>query len=151
MHGKRPGLSRTLLDEAANARMHLMTIVGIARPSFERLVVLVAPGVFYDLCFVIYRVSPTTAHRIVGHFEEEAVCSYSENPAGIDRGAFEHVPAPQIAIDDRALPADARLRDVILAVRADEAGHRDVNLAFADRPGGVRARDTLGSRPRPDP
>lgn len=30
------------------------------------------------------------------------------------------------------LPRDARLRDLILAVRADEAGHRDANHAFAD-------------------
>jgi ubiquinol oxidase len=29
------------------------------------------------------------------------------------------------------LPADARLREVIVAVRADEAGHRDVNHEFS--------------------
>ena len=38
----------------------------------------------------------------------------------------------RIAIQYWNLPADARLRDVILAVRADEAGHRDVNHRFAD-------------------
>ncbi|MCA1713579.1 MAG: alternative oxidase, partial [Gammaproteobacteria bacterium] len=27
---------------------------------------------------------------------------------------------------------DARLREVVVAVRADEAGHRDVNHLFAD-------------------
>jgi ubiquinol oxidase len=30
-------------------------------------------------------------------------------------------------------PAPARLREVIVAVRADEAGHRDVNHALADK------------------
>jgi hypothetical protein len=42
------------------------------------------------------------------------------------------VPAPQIAIDYWKLPEDARLRDVVIAVRADEAGHRDKNHRFAD-------------------
>jgi ubiquinol oxidase len=32
-----------------------------------------------------------------------------------------------------SLPPDARLSDVIIAVRADEAGHRDVNHGFADQ------------------
>jgi ubiquinol oxidase len=41
-------------------------------------------------------------------------------------------PAPELAIAYWKLPADARLRDVVIAVRADEAGHRDVNHAFAD-------------------
>jgi ubiquinol oxidase len=43
------------------------------------------------------------------------------------------VPAPQIAIDYWHLPADARLRDVIVKVRDDEAKHRDVNHDFANQ------------------
>jgi ubiquinol oxidase len=31
------------------------------------------------------------------------------------------------------LPEDARLREVVEAVRADEAKHRDVNHGFADK------------------
>jgi ubiquinol oxidase len=45
---------------------------------------------------------------------------------------YENVPAPAIAIKYWKLPADARLRDVVLAVRQDEAEHRDVNHRFAD-------------------
>ncbi len=82
--------------------------------------------------FLIYLCSPKTAHRIVGYFEEEAVYSYTEYLAGIDDGSHENVPAPQIAIDYWKLPPDSRLRDVILAVRADEAHHRDVNHQFAN-------------------
>ena len=51
----------------------------------------------------------------------------------IDSGAIENVPAPAIAIDYWNLASDAKLRDVVLAVRADEAAHRDVNHHFADR------------------
>lgn len=127
------GWIRILLEEAENERMHLMTFIEIAQPSwFERFIVLFAQGVFYNLFFLIYICSSKTAHRIVGYFEEEAVYSYTEYLAGVDDGTYENVPAPQIAIDYWKLPEDARLRDVIVAVRADEAHHRDVNHKFAD-------------------
>jgi hypothetical protein len=45
---------------------------------------------------------------------------------------FENVAAPQIAIDYWRLGPDARLKDVVIAVRVDEAGHRDVNHRFVD-------------------
>jgi ubiquinol oxidase len=110
-----------------------MTFIEIAKPTwFERVIVLVAQGVFWHVYFFIYVFFPRTAHRIVGYFEEEAVISYTEFLHEIDRGRIENVPAPQIAIDYWKLPADARLRDVVIAVRADEAGHRDVNHDFAN-------------------
>ena len=128
------GWIRTLLDEAENERMHLMTFIEIAKPSaFERLLILIAQGVFYNCFFLLYLISPKTAHRVVGYFEEEAVYSYTEYLAGVDSGKYENVPAPQLAIDYWHLEPDARLRDVILVVRADEAGHRDVNHDFANQ------------------
>jgi len=127
------GWIRTLLDEAENERMHLMTFIEIARPSrFERLLILVAQGGFYNLFFLLYIFSPGTAHRVVGYLEEEAVYSYTEYLAGVDSGVYANVPAPAIAIEYWKLPTDARLREVIVVVRADEAHHRDVNHAFAD-------------------
>jgi ubiquinol oxidase len=128
------GWIRKLLDEAENERMHLMTFINIAQPSlFERLLVLLAQGVFYNCFFVLYLISPRTAHRIVGYFEEEAVISYTEYLHGVDTGAYPNVPAPQIAIAYWKLPPNAKLRDVIIAVRDDEAGHRDINHGFADQ------------------
>jgi len=45
------GWIRTLLEEAENERMHLMTFIHIAQPSwFERFLVLTAQGIFYN-CF----------------------------------------------------------------------------------------------------
>jgi len=127
------GWIHTLLEEAENERMHLMTFIEIAHPSwFERAVVLFAQGAFFYGYGLIYLISPITAHRIVGYFEEEAVFSYTQYLQQIDDGAVDNVPAPKIAIDYWKLPADARLRDVVIAVRADEAGHRDVNHALAD-------------------
>ena len=51
----------------------------------------------------------------------------------IDAGGQENVPAPKIAIDYWGLEPDARLREVVIAVRADEAAHRDTNHDFADQ------------------
>lgn len=128
------GWIHTLLEEAENERMHLMTFVALAQPSwFERALVLLAQGIFWNAYFVLYLVSQRTAHRLAAYFEEEAVVSYTQFLAEIDAGRFENVPAPRIAIDYWKLPADARLRDVVIAVRRDEENHRDVNHAFADR------------------
>ena len=127
------GWIKTLLDEAENERMHLMTFIEIAQPNaFERFVIIMAQGIFYNMFFVVYLLSPRTAHRIVGYFEEEAVVSYTAFLNAIGAGHIENVAAPQIAIDYWNLAADARLRDVVLVVREDEAGHRDVNHAFAN-------------------
>lgn len=127
------GWIRELLDEAENERMHLMTFIHIAKPSrTERTLVMVTQAVFYNFFFFLYLFAPRTAHRVVGYLEEEAVVSYTQYLAEIDAGRVENVPAPQIAIDYWNLAGDARLRDVVLAVRADEAGHRDKNHGFAD-------------------
>lgn len=124
----------TLLEEAENERMHLMTFVEIAKPTLlERWLILFAQGVFYNSFFLLYLVSSRTAHRVVGYFEEEAIVSYTEYLAEIESGRTENVAAPQIAIDYWKLKPDARLKDVVIAVRADEAGHRDVNHGFADK------------------
>ena len=124
---------RTLLSEAENERMHLMTFIEIAKPNaVERLLVLVAQAIFWNLFFIIYVLFPRTAHRIVGYFEEEAVYSYTEYLREIDSGKIPNTPAPQIAIDYWKLGQGATLRDVVIAVREDEAKHRDVNHQFAD-------------------
>lgn len=127
------GWIRILLDEAENERMHLMTFIHIAQPSrLERMLILLAQGIFYNSFFLLYLISPRTAHRVVGYLEEEAVYSYTEYLAGVDNGTYTNVSAPKIAIDYWKLAPDATLRDVIIAVRTDEAHHRDVNHEFAN-------------------
>ena len=126
------GWIRTLMEEAENERMHLMTFIEIAQPTwFERMVVQLAQAVFYIGFFLLYLISSRTAHRVVGYFEEEAVISYTFYLKEIDEGRSPNVPAPAIAIHYWKMPADATLRDVVLKVRADEAHHRDVNHGFA--------------------
>ena len=128
------GWIKELIDEADNERMHLMTFIHIAQPSrFERFLIAATQVVFYNFYFFLYLAAPRVAHRVVAYLEEEAVISYTQYLAQIDAGLVENVPAPQIAIDYWNLPADARLREVVIAIRADEAAHRDTNHDFANK------------------
>ncbi len=127
------GWIKILLDEAANERMHLMTFIKIAKPTFiERLIIMIAQFIFILMYLFIYLISQKTAHRIVGYFEEEAVISYTEYLNEIEEGKIENIKAPEIAINYWNLPLNSRLKDVIKVIRDDEAGHRDVNHSFAD-------------------
>ncbi len=131
------GWIRELLDEAENERMHLMTFIKVAKPNlFERVLIMITQAIFYNFYFFLYLFLPRTAHRVVGYLEEEAVVSYTHYLEEIDAGRLDNGPAPQIAIKYWNLPADATLRDVVLKVRQDEAGHRDRNHEFADAIGG---------------
>ncbi len=132
------GWIKTLMDEAENERMHLMTFIEVAKPTaFERFVVVAAQWVFYLFFFGLYLISPKTAHRVVGYFEEEAVISYTHYLAEIDEGRSANVAAPAIAKQYWGLPEDATLRDVVEVVRADEAHHRDVNHSYANELAGI--------------
>ncbi len=127
------GWIKTLLDEAENERMHLMTFINIAQPTlFERILIIIAQFIFIILYLFIYLISARTAHRIVGYFEEEAVISYTQYLNEIEDGKIENVKAPKIAIDYWNLPLNSTLKDVIKVVRDDEAGHRDVNHGYAN-------------------
>jgi len=143
------GWIRELLDEAENERMHLMTFINVAQPSLlERVLIMTAQAIFYNFYFFMYLLFPRTAHRFVAYLEEEAVVSYTNYLAMIDAGELENPPAPEIAVEYWDLPADARLRDVVEVVRADEAKHRDVNHRFADIMGVVEpGQDKLPAPP----
>lgn len=132
------GWIKTLMDEAENERMHLMTFIEVAKPTaFERFVIVAVQWVFYLFFFALYLVSSKTAHRVVGYFEEEAVISYTHYLAELDEGRSPNVPAPDIAKRYWGLSDTATLRDVVMVVRADEAHHRDVNHGFANEIAGL--------------
>jgi ubiquinol oxidase len=142
------GWIKTLMDEAENERMHLMTFVEISKPTwFERAVIIGVQWVFYLFFFGLYLISSKTAHRVVGYFEEEAVISYTHYLAEIEDGRSANVPAPAIAKRYWGLGEGSTLRDVVLVVRADEAHHRDVNHGFANELAGLAAGDVAASPP----
>lgn len=125
------GWIHTLLEEAENERMHLMTALELKQPgALFRGVILLAQGVFVNCFFVAYILSPRFCHRFVGYLEEEAVKTYTYCLKCIDDGTlpvWSTRPAPSLAVNYWRLKEDAVMRDVILAIRADEAHHRVVN------------------------
>ena len=58
--------------------------------------------------------------------------------------SWEKKPAPAIAKTYWGLSEDALMRDVMLAVRADEANHRDVNHCLSS----LKANDTNPYAPK---
>lgn len=122
----------TLLEEAYNERMHLLTFLKMAEPGwFMRLMILGAQGVFFNSMFISYLISPRTCHRFVGYIEEEAVKTYTQAIADLEAGKlpkWEKLEAPEIAVKYWNMPEGHRtMRDLLLYIRADEAKHREVN------------------------
>jgi len=129
------GWIHTLLEEAENERLHLLTAVNVRRPGkIFRLAVFLSQGLFYNFFFVSYLISPKFCHRLVGYLEEEAVKTYTKCLEEIESGPLTHwktMPAPEVARQYWHLGENATMRDVILVIRADEAHHRLVNHTFA--------------------
>ncbi|KAI9786788.1 MAG: hypothetical protein M1816_007795 [Peltula sp. TS41687] len=126
------GWIETLLEEAYNERMHLLTFLKMAEPGwFMRFIILGAQGVFFNSMFISYLISPRTCHRFVGYLEEEAVHTYSVCLEDIESGKlprWQSLQAPDIAIRYWNMPEGHRtIKDLLLYVRADEAKHREVN------------------------
>ena len=115
--------------------MHLMAFIKIAQPNWlERTIILIAQGVFLNLYFLLYLVAPKKLRIAWSAISRKKRSSgYTQYLEQVDSGAVENLPrAPRMAIDYWKLPPDARLRELIVAVRADEAAHRDHNHGYAD-------------------
>jgi len=144
------GWVHTLLEECENERMHLLTFLKLKQPGpVFRFFVLMGQGMFFNLYFLFYWVSPKYCHRFVGYLEEEAVRTYTYILEEIDNGVLHEwrsLPAPDIAKEYWKLGPNGTVRDLILAVRADEANHRDVNHKLSD----VRQEDSNPFSPPPD-
>jgi ubiquinol oxidase len=127
------GWVRTFMDEAENQRVHLMSFIALARPRiWERVLIGIAQAAFYNAYFLLYLISARTAHRLAGYFAEQAVRGYSEYLIRLETQDRGRAAAPESAIAYWDLPPDADVTDMILAMREDEAIHRDLHHAFAD-------------------
>ncbi|OWF42636.1 alternative oxidase, mitochondrial-like [Mizuhopecten yessoensis] len=129
------GWIHTLLEEAENERMHLMTALQLRQPTrLFRGCVIGAQGIFVTFFSFAYMLSPRFCHRFVGYLEEEAVITYTKCIKDIKDGPMKHwqtQEAPDLAIRYWKLDENATMLDVILAIRADEAHHRVVNHTLA--------------------
>lgn len=143
------GLINMFLEEATNERMHLLTFVGMRDPGhLFRAAVVGSQFVFGSGFLLAYMVSPTFCHRFVGYIEEEACSTYTkiidaiENaPEGSDLAKWRTERAPKIGISYWHLGEEGTVLDLMYAVRADEAEHRDVNHEVVGmKPGEVNPR-----------
>jgi len=132
------GWIHTLLEEAENERMHLLTFLNVFEPGpITRGTIFLTQFGFGSLFIGLYVASPRTAHRLVGYIEEMAVVTYTnliemiETPGTKLHEAWSPLPAPEIARTYWRLPDDSSFLDVIKQVAVDETNHRDVNHTFA--------------------
>lgn len=127
----------TLLDEAYNERMHLLTFIKIGKPSwFTRFFIFMGQGVFTNIFFFLYLANPKICHRIVGYLEEEAVRTYTHLITELKQNklpGFNNMKIPTIAWEYwTELTPQSSFLDLVERVRADEAKHREVNHTFAN-------------------
>ena len=133
------GMLNMFLEEANNERMHLLTFIKLKEPgAIFRASVIGGQIGFGTAFFLSYVASPAFCHRFVGYIEEEACHTYTkiigtieEAPKGSDLAAWRTEPAPKIARSYWKLGEKGTVLDMIYAVRADEAEHRDVNHAVS--------------------
>eukprot|EP01004_Peranema_trichophorum_P004816 NODE_3711_length_1301_cov_41.432937_g3246_i0.p1 GENE.NODE_3711_length_1301_cov_41.432937_g3246_i0~~NODE_3711_length_1301_cov_41.432937_g3246_i0.p1 ORF type:complete len:318 (+),score=60.33 NODE_3711_length_1301_cov_41.432937_g3246_i0:66-956(+) len=129
------GWIHSLVEEAENERMHMLTFMYLAKPGvIFRNCVTIAQFLFWNTFFLAYLISPRFCHRFVGYLEEEAVRTYTHAIEAVETGElplFTNIQPPEIAMAYWKLPPNATIRDLLLNVRADEAVHRDVNHTFS--------------------
>lgn len=129
------GMMQMFLDEANNERMHLLTFVRMKDPGYVmRAAVIVGQIGFGSVFLLAYAISPQFCHRFVGYVEEEAVSTYTkiiqaveDAPEGTELARWRTDYAPRIARSYWKLGEQGTVLDMIYAIRADEAEHRDVN------------------------
>jgi len=129
------GMLNMLLEEALNERMHLLTFIKMKNPgTVMRAAVLggqVGFGAFYSIAYII---SPRFCHSFVGYVEEEACSTYTKiidaietAPEGSELAAWRTELAPEIGRSYWHLGENGTVLELMYAIRADEAEHRDVN------------------------
>eukprot|EP00484_Ammonia_sp_Unknown_P026418 CAMPEP_0197026146 /NCGR_PEP_ID=MMETSP1384-20130603/6307_1 /TAXON_ID=29189 /ORGANISM="Ammonia sp." /LENGTH=300 /DNA_ID=CAMNT_0042454759 /DNA_START=241 /DNA_END=1143 /DNA_ORIENTATION=- len=129
------GWIRSLLTEAENERVHLLTAMRLYKPSkLLRYAIVIAQGIMSNALFLAYLVSPRFCHSFVGYLEEQAVHTYGNLLKDIDEGLYPEFQqqASGLATSYWKLPKEATWRDVFANIRADEAHHRDVNHDLAN-------------------
>jgi len=126
------GWIHTLLEEAENERMHLLTFMNMRQPGLVfRSAVLATQGVFLSLYTFFYALSPKHCHAFVSYLEEEAVKTYTHAIHDLDSGRipeWKDLKAPPLALKYWRLEEGATMRDVLLAVRADEVSVNNISI-----------------------
>lgn len=133
------GMLNLFLEEANNERMHLLTFIRMKQPGkLFRMAVVAGQAGFGTFFLIAYVANPTWCHRFIGYIEEEACHTYTKildefeaAEEGSELALWQLEEAPKIAQGYWRLGEHGTVLDVMKAVRADEAEHRDVNHAVS--------------------
>jgi len=140
------GWTNLLLEEAENEKLHLLTFIRMYEPNFLfRLAVIGGQLGFATFFATAYALNPRYCHRLVGYVEEEACSTYTKiikaiesAPDQADLASWRTDRAPAIGRAYWHLGEHGTVLDLMKAIRADEANHRDVNhLAAGVKPGQI--------------
>jgi len=133
------GWIHTLLEEAENERMHLLTFIDAFEvKGWQRGVVYLMQFGWAGFFIPLYVLSPRLAHRSVGYIEEMAVYTYCniislmETPGTKLNVAWQDKPVPDIAKSYWRMDDNATFTDMMKQICLDETNHRDVNHTFAE-------------------
>jgi len=130
------GWINSLLSEAENERIHLLTAMYLYKPGkLMRYAIVIAQGIMCNFLFIAYLLSPRYCHSFVGYLEEQAVHTYTNLLQDIDAGKYPEFEekCSNLAKAYWKIPSDkATWRTVFANIRADESKHRDVNHQLAD-------------------
>jgi ubiquinol oxidase len=119
--------------EISTERMHQTVFQELFRPSIpDRMASTILKWVFAAFYAVAYAIDPKLGHRLVGYIEEEACLSYSQYHTMIVDGTVPNIEVPSHLLAYWHLPETSRLKELVLAVRDDEARHRDANHSRAE-------------------
>lgn len=129
------GMLNMFLDEANNERMHLLSFVRMMDPGMLMRITVLGSQVVVGVGFsALYVISPEFCHRFVGYVEEEACHTYTTiiekietAPESDPMSDWRTALAPRIARGYWHLGEGGTVLEMMYAIRADEAEHRDVN------------------------
>jgi hypothetical protein len=133
------GWIHSLLEEAENERMHLLTFIeAFEVQGWQRWTIYLLQFGWAGFFIPLYVLSPRSAHRAVGYVEEMAVYTYCniislmETPGTQLNTAWVDKEVPDIAKMYWRMEDTATFTDLIKQIAADETNHRDVNHTFAE-------------------
>lgn len=135
---KDKGWIHHLIEESDNERFHFFTFLTLYEPGvWMRIFILIQQVAFTTMFFIAYLISSRFCHKFVGYLEEGAFRNYSMMLQDIDRkgGSLNHWrdrSAGKDAVDYYRFDHTATMRDLILAIRADETCHQESNHFFAE-------------------
>jgi ubiquinol oxidase len=122
-----------MICEINTEKMHQTVFQELFRPSIpDRMASTILKWAFAAFYTVAYGIDPKLGHRLVGYIEEEACLSYSQYHTMIVDGRVQNIEVPPHLLAYWNLPEGSRLKELVLAVREDEARHRDANHSRAE-------------------